>query len=466
MARYYLAIDIGASGGRHILGHVEQGKLVLEEAYRFPNGPVKKDGSLIWDDDSIFREIVTGLKKCGEAGKIPVSVGIDTWGVDYALTDPGGGLIKPVYAYRDSRTEPFFSLPVPFERLYEITGVAHQPFNTIYQVRADKAAGRLDRAENLFLLPEYFSCRLTGNLSGKTCTEYTHASTSGLLDARKKDWSLEILQALGLPQRLFRPVREPPYEAGGLSGDLQKETGFNTRVVLVAAHDTASAVATVDPGALYISSGTWSLLGVTGDPVLSRAACEAGYTNEGAHDGRIRLLKNIMGLWIIQSVRHELNDAYSFAALEAMARETGLKAPQGWTFDVNLPRFFAPSSMIAEIKGEYEATGQKVPETPGELAYCVYTSLANCYKIAIRDLETITGKTYPSVAVIGGGSKDGYLNALTAAYTGKPVYAGPAEATAIGNILLQMKYAGDQAVQGGFAGLVRDSFDVKEYKGK
>jgi rhamnulokinase len=222
----------------------------------------------------------------------------------------------------------------------------------------------------------------------------------------------------------------------------------------------------VDSGALYISSGTWSLLGVTGAPVLSPEACEAGYTNEGAHDGRIRLLKNIMGLWVIQSVRHELNDKYSFAELEAMARETEQKAPQDWTIDVNLPRFFAPSSMISEIKDEYKRTGQKIPETPGELAYCVYTSLANCYKIAIRDLEKITGKNYPSVSVIGGGSKDGYLNALTAAYTGKPVYAGPAEATAIGNILLQMKQAGDQAVKDGFAGLVKNSFDVKEYKGK
>jgi rhamnulokinase len=466
MVDYYLAIDMGASGGRHILGHVEEGKLVLEEAHRFPNGPEKKDGSLIWDDDKIFREMVTGLKKCGQGGKIPVSLGIDTWGVDYALADREGQVIKPVYAYRDSRTEPFFKTAIPFERLYEITGISHQPFNTIYQVLADKAAGRLDKAEHLLALPEYFAYRLTGDLTSKAGSEYTHASTTGLLDARKKQWSEEVFQGLGLPMRLFKPVREPPYAVGELGKDLQNETGFTTKIVMIAGHDTASAVATVDGDSLYISSGTWSLLGVKGSPVVSAAACEAGYTNEGAHDGRIRLLKNIMGLWVIQSVRHELNDKYSFAELESMARETEKTAAPGWVIDVNLPRFFAPVSMITEIKDEYRRMGQKVPETPGELAYCVYTSLATCYKTAIEDLEKITGKKYPSISIIGGGSKDGYLNALTAEYTGKPVYAGPAEATAIGNILLQMRQAGDPAVKDGFVDLVKKSFDIKEVKGK
>jgi rhamnulokinase len=464
MVQYYLAIDMGASGGRHILGHVEGGKLVLEEIHRFPNGPVKQGGALVWDDDAIFREMAAGLKKCGQAGKKPVSVGIDTWGVDYALVDSRGECIKPVYAYRDARTEPFLKTAIPYEELFKTTGIAIQPFNTIYQILADKAAGRLDKAAGMLQLPEYFSHRLTGNLGNKEYNEYTMASTTGLLDARKKAWAEDVFTGLGLPLGLFKPVREPPYDVGGLSGDLQKEAGFDTAVVMVASHDTASAVATVAEGALYISSGTWSLLGVTGEPVLTDAARLAGYTNEGAHNGKIRFLKNIMGLWIIQSVRHELNDAYSFAELEAMAREMAKTAGPGWTVDVNLPQFLAPPSMIEALKAEYCRTGQKVPEAPGELAYCVYASLAECYRTAIADLETITGRKYPAISIIGGGSKDGYLNALTAEYTGKSVFAGPAEATAIGNILLQMRRAGDPAVKDGFIDLVRNSFNIKEVK--
>jgi rhamnulokinase len=460
---YYLAIDMGASGGRHILGHVEQGKIILEEMYRFANGPIKEGNSLVWDDDLLFGEIVKGLKKCGDAGKNPVSIGIDTWGVDYALVDKQGEVIKPVYAYRDSRTGPFFDKAGPAEERYKITGIAHQPFNTIYQVLADKNAGRLDRAEELFLLPEYFSYRLTGKLSGKTYTEYTNASTSGLLDAAAKTWSGKILEDLGLPQKLFKPAKIPPFDIGNLSEALQKETGVNSGIVMIAGHDTASAVATVDADALYISSGTWSLLGVSGAPVLTEEARLAGYTNEGAHNGRIRFLKNIMGLWVIQSVRHNLKDAYSFAELEALAKEAGKSAPKHWEVDVNLPRFFAPDSMIDEIKDEFKKTGQKIPETPGELAYCVYHSLAACYKTAIADLERITGKKYSSISIIGGGSKDAYLNTLTAEYTGKPVFAGPTEATAIGNILLQMQQNGESAVQNGFVNLVRNSFDIKSH---
>ena len=473
MADYYLAIDLGASGGRHILGHVEDGKLLLEEVHRFSNAPLRQDGSLVWDTDRISGEIAAGLEKCagliksGPAGAgVLRSVAIDTWGVDYALVDKAGETIKPVYAYRDSRTEAFFKTAVPYEELYRTTGIAFQPFNTIYQVLADRAAGRLEKAEYMFQLPEYFSQRLTGNLRNKEYNEYTMASTTALVDAAKKVWAEEIFRKLDLPLRLFKPLREPPYDIGCLSAELRERIGFNARVVMIASHDTASAVATVAEGSLYISSGTWSLLGVVGEPVLGDAAREAGYTNEGAHNGHIRFLKNIMGLWVIQQVRHDLGDAYSFAELENMAREAEKTAPEDWAVDINLPRFFAPSSMIAEIKDEYKNQGKKIPESPGELAFAVYTSLAQCYKTAILDLEKITGKKYPAISVIGGGSKDGYLNALTARYTGKTVYAGPAEATAAGNILLQMRAAGDPAVKDGFTELVKRSFDIKEYKGR
>ena len=472
MADYYLAIDFGASGGRHILGHVDGGKLVLKEVNRFSHTPEKRPDlgfgdSLIWDSGTMLKEISLGLEKCAALlnGGTLKSVGIDTWGVDYALVDKNGKLIEPVYAYRDLRTEPFHKTVIPFEELYKITGIAFLPFNTIYQLLADKAQGRLEKAEYMLQLPEYFSHYLTGNFCNKEYNEYTMASTTGLLDAAKKVWPKEVFDKLGLPMDLFKPVREPPYDIGCLSEELQKKLGFNTRVVMVASHDTASAVATVKEDSLYISSGTWSLLGVTGEPLLSEAARKASYTNEGAHNGRIRILKNIMGLWVIQSVRRELNDAYSFAELESMAVEFEKKAPLDWAIDLNLPRFFSPQSMITEIKDEYAARGKKVPEGPAELAFAVYTSLANCYKQAILDLEKITGKTYPSISIIGGGSKDAYLNSLTARYTGKTVYAGPSEATSSGNLLLQMKAAGDPAVKDGFADLVSKSFDVKEFKG-
>ena len=461
---YYLAIDFGASGGRHILASVENGKLILEEVHRFSHVPQKLGDSLIWDDEEMFAQIVEGLKKCGQMGKIPCSVGIDTWGVDYALVDKQGVVIKPVYAYRDSRTEPFINTAIPFEELYKITGIASQPFNTIYQILADKAAGRIDKAEYMFQLPEYFSARLTGKLTTKDHNEYTMASTSGLLDAKEKAWSKYIFDKLDLPLRLFKPVREPPYDVGEFCQEIQKVVGFKSRVIMIASHDTASAVTLTAEDTLYISSGTWSLLGVVGAPILSDQARKAGYTNEGASNGKIRFLKNIMGLWIIQSVRHELDSKYSYAELEKMAKETEKNVAGKWAVDVNLPQFFSPSSMITELKEEYKRTGQKVPETPGELAYCVYSSLAQCYKIAIDDLEKITGKKYPSISIIGGGSKDDYLNNLTALYTGKPVYAGPVEATSTGNILLQMKQMGDPAVKDGFGELIKNSFDIKEIK--
>jgi len=470
MKDFYLAIDLGASGGRHILSYVEDEKLCLQEVYRFSNAFVKKDNSLLWDTDLIYKEIIAGLKACSRWIKekhpdgVLRSIGIDTWGVDYVLLDKDGNIIKPVFAYRDSRTEAFLNTSMSFEDRYRITGIANQPFNTIYQLLADKASLRLDKAEHILQLPEYFSQLLTGNLVGKQYSEYTMASTTALLDAKKKVWAEEIFNKLGIPLKIMKPVREPPYGIGTLSEESRNSIGMNTNVVMVASHDTASAVATVKKDSLYISSGTWSLLGVTGDPVLNDEARKAGYTNEGAHNGSIRFLKNIMGLWVIQSVRHELKDAYSFAELENMAKETEKTAPKDWAIDLNLPQFLAPESMIGEIKNEYRKLGKKVPESPAELAFSVYTSLAQCYKTAIDDLEKITGKKYPSISIIGGGSKDAYLNTLTAKYTGKTVFAGPSEATAVGNILLQLQAAGDPAVKDGFAKLVEKSFDIKEFK--
>jgi rhamnulokinase len=472
-AAYYLAIDVGASNGRHILGCLRGGKLVLEEIHRFSNGPQQRGASLCWDLEQLFRDLVEGIKKCAALGKIPRSIGIDTWGCDYAVLDKTGGLIEPVYCYRDPRTGKFINNPpLPFPELYRITGVANQPFNTLYQLLADR--DRLEKAEHLFFISEYFSFRLAGKLTEKGETEYTQASTSMLMDAQRREWACSLIERLDLPRPLFKPLRVPPYDIGDLSRELQREAGFNARVVMIGGHDTASAVSVAGGDELYISSGTWSLLGIQGRAFINDEAREAGYTNEGTCTGGTRFLKNIMGLWILQRLRQEYAGAYSFAALEEMARRAAddpalgpRDADDGTAslVDVHRPVFMSPPSMIEALRDECRRQKRRIPEGPGELAWCVYRSLAQSYKNAVADLKRITGSAYGDLSIIGGGSKDRFLNTLTAEYTGKRVFAGPVEAAAAGNILQQMRHAGDPAVKNGFRELVKRSFDIGEIGG-
>jgi rhamnulokinase len=441
----YLAIDLGASGGRHILAHRENNELVFEEVHRFPNSLVKQGNSLCWDADNLLTEIIAGLKKCGDRGIAPRSIGIDTWGVDYALLDRDGKELYPCYAYRDDRSHAYVARAeqrIPFEKLYAITGIAKMPFNTIYQLLCDKENGRLDAASFFLMLPDYFSYKLTGKIAGLSA-EYTNATTTGLVNARSRDWALDLINELELPAHLFRSVREPPYLAGNLSEAVQKECGFNAEVVIIAGHDTASAVSLVPEDALYISSGTWSLLGAQTAPFLTPEAREKNWTNEGALNRNVRFLKNIMGMWILQNVRHELGDIHSYIDLENAALETG-KAfsldDDNFIVDVNGDDFLNPPSMINAIKNELSKSGKRLPETAGELSYCVHKSLALVYKKEIQNLESIAGKKWEAINIIGGGSKNKYLNSLTEYFTGKKVIPGPAEATAMGNILLQEKY--------------------------
>jgi rhamnulokinase len=442
---FYLAIDLGASGGRHILAHRENGELIFEEVHRFPNNPVKRGGSLCWDTGSLLAEIIAGLKKCGERGIAPRSIGIDTWGVDYVLLDKDGKELYPCYAYRDDRTLPYMARVeqrIPFEKLYGITGIAKLSFNTIYQLMCEKESGRLDTAASFLMLPDYFSYKLTGKLAGLGI-EYTNATTTGLVNARSRSWAFDLINELEFPAHLFRPVQEPPYLAGNLSEAVQKECGFNAEVVMIAGHDTASAVSVVPEDALYISSGTWSLLGAQTTPFLTAEAREKNWTNEGALNGNIRFLKNIMGMWVLQNVRHELGDIHSFIDLENAALETG-KAfsldDEHFIADVNGDSFLNPPSMIDAIKNDLSKSGKRLPEGAGELSYCVHKSLALVYKKEIQNIESITGKKWDAINIIGGGSKNKYLNSITEYYTGKKVITGPVEATAMGNILLQEKY--------------------------
>ena len=476
---YYLAIDIGASSGRHILGHVENGKMVLEEMYRFDNLQVHRNGHDCWDMDNLWNGIVGGLKACSAAGKIPVTIGIDTWGVDYVLMDENDEVLGDAVAYRDSRNEGMDEVVAKFispEALYARTGIQKQPFNTIYQLMAQKleCPEQVAKAKRLLMVPEYLNFLLTGVKK----SEYTIASTGSLLDAHKKDWDRELIEMLGLPVEIFGQLHMPGTMVGELLPQIQAEVGYNAAVILVAAHDTGSAFLAVpaqDDNAVYLSSGTWSLLGVENEvAITTEESRQANFTNEGGAWYRYRYLSNIMGLWMIQSVRRELNGV-SYVAGKDNRVATGKKwsfpdliaeaeKEEGFTavVDVNAPCFLAPESMIQAIKDECARLAQPIPETVGQIMQCVYTSLSRCYRDAIRALEGLTGKRYTSINIVGGGCQDGYLNRRTAQATGLTVYAGPVEGTAIGNLLVQMIEAKEYENLQAARNAIRASFEIKE----
>ena len=438
--RKYLAVDIGASSGRHMLGWVENGVMKLLEVYRFKNGYSKKDGHDCWDIDNLYKEILQGLKVCKEMGHQPVSMGIDTWGVDFVLIDSDGNRITDAVAYRDKRTagmDKKLEESLSFERLYEITGIQKQIYNSIYQLlwMSENEKDKLEKADRLLFIPDYLNYLLTG----KAVNEYTISTTSAMISAGDKTWNEKILELLGIKKPLFGEPVMPGNSLGGFKEETIKETGFDCEVVLPASHDTGSAFLAVpakDENSVFISSGTWSLLGIEQmQPNITEKGMLANFTNEGGYNGRYRYLKNIMGLWMIQSIRRNYGEKYSFAQLESMAREcSGFDS----LVDVNSQRFLAPDNMLEEVQRACKESGQKVPQTPGEVVQCVYKSLAKYYKTAIDELEEITGRKFTTINIVGGGSKDGYLNELTAKETGLPVYAGPTEGTALGNLMVQM----------------------------
>lgn len=447
MKQYYLAVDIGASSGRHMLSWVEDGKIHMEEIYRFSNGMEKKNGHLCWDYEKLFQDILAGLKKCKELGKLPVSMGIDTWGVDYVLLDASGQVLGNTYAYRDSRTEGMdevVSQVISPQELYARTGIQKQMFNTIYQLTAlkEQEPELLERAKLFLMVPDYLNYLLTGVAK----SEYTEATTAQLVNPDTKDWDYELLERLGIRTDIFVPLTTAGTLVGALKKEVAEAIGFDLEVLQTASHDTASAVMAVPSmgkETVYISSGTWSLMGVESMEANCSEACRtANFTNEGGYEYRYRFLKNIMGLWMIQSVRHEYEDRYSFAELCTLAEEAKDFPSR---VDVNDDCFFAPESMTEAIKLSCEKTGQPVPETPGEVAAVVYQSLADSYGQTVREIEAITGKTYEAINIVGGGANADYLSRLTENSTGKPVYAGPTEATAIGNLTAQMLKAGAYA---------------------
>lgn len=476
---YYLAIDIGASSGRHILGHVENGKILLEEVFRFDNKQVRRNGHDCWDMENLWSGILGGLKACKKAGKIPETIGIDTWAVDFVLLDADGNLIGDAVAYRDSRTEGadkiVESVISPAE-LYARTGIQKQMFNTIYQLTALRREHpeQLEKAASLLMIPDYFHFLLTGVKK----QEYTNATSTNLVNARAKTWDTDIIRKLGFPEKLFGELSMPGTVVGELTPEIQKQIGFNATVILPATHDTGSAFLAVpakDDNAVYLSSGTWSLLGVeNSEPVTTEDSRLQNFTNEGGAWYRFRYLKNIMGLWMIQSIRRELNGTayvagrvsrhadgkqWSFPDLIDAARNA-----QDFTstVDVNDDSFLAPDSMIDAVKQFCEKSGQAVPETVGEIMQCVYLSLSMCYAEAVKTLIRLTGKTYTSINIVGGGCQDMYLNEMSAVTTGLPVYAGPVEGTAIGNLIVQMISGGEFESLQQARDAVRESFEIRE----
>lgn len=454
--KYCLAIDIGASSGRHILGRLDNGVLTMEEVYRFENNIKKEGNALVWDTEDLFSHILEGLKECGKRGTIPETVAIDTWGVDYVLLDEACNILSPVYCYRDSRTETAVTQVhgiISPEELYRLTGIQKQSFNTIYQLYCDKQSGKLNHAKHCLMMPAYFSYRLCGVMAN----EYTNLTTTGMVNAKQHTIDQDIADALGINPQLFGTVKTPGSVLGEFTDEIKQKVGFSSTVMFCPSHDTASAVAAcpLKEHDIYISSGTWSLIGEElENPVLTDDARSANFTNEGGVEYRFRFLKNYMGMWLLQNIRKNLNKRLSYDEMMQLAEECGAYS----YIDVNAKEFLAPESMIDAIR-----TYLKKPEMPlGEVLNSVYHSLAKSYQDAVSEVEQVTGIQADTIHIVGGGCQDAYLNRLTAIYTKKKVTAGPVEATAIGNMIAQY-YAPDKGYSlERLREIVANSFAVEE----
>ena len=419
--RYYLAIDIGASSGRHIVGWQENGGIRTEEVYRFPNGMKETEGHLVWDLEALVGEIRAGTEEALKRYPDIVSMSVDTWGVDYVLMK-GEKEILPCYAYRDSRTAaaiPEVHRLMPFEELYRRTGIQHQPFNTVYQLYADKTAGRLETADGFLPMPSYLMYRLCG----AKAHEFTEATTGGMVSAQTGEYDEQIIEALGFPRRLFPKICQPGTVIGAYRG---------MKVVLCATHDTASAVEAIpmEDHDLFLSSGTWSLLGMKIPHALTdRKSLEADYSNEGGVGCRL-YLKNIIGMWLVNRLREELCPGKPWNEITAEAEKDGFEG----LVDAEDPDFLAPDSM----KAAFDAKLAEKPQSAAGYFRCAYRSLADTYGRAVRTMEESTGIRCRKLYIVGGGAKNGYLNRLTEETTGKQVTALPVEATAAGNIKVQI----------------------------
>ena len=419
--KYALAIDIGASSGRHVVGWLENGEIQTAEVYRFPNGVTEQEGHLVWDIASLLRHVRTGVAEAKRRFPDVATLSIDTWGVDYVLLK-GDEEVLPVYAYRDGRTEdviPRVHMRMPFPELYRHTGCQFQPFNSLYQLCDDQRRGRLAGVTDFLMIPEY----LMYKLCGVKAKEFTNATTTGMIDANTLEFDREIIDRMGLPAHLFPKLRQPGEVIGEYEG---------LQVMLCATHDTGSAVEGIpmEGESLYISSGTWSLLGVkTPRPITDAGSEKANYSNEGGV-GYNRYQKNIMGMWLVNELRRDLCPGADFNWIVQEAARSSFDG----TVNADAPEFLAPRSMKSAFDGALRTSGLAV----GDYFHCAYRSLALRYRQAIEELEANTGRTYDRLYIVGGGAKNAFLNRLTEEATGKQVVALPIEATAIGNLKIQL----------------------------
>ncbi|WP_368297514.1 rhamnulokinase [Cytobacillus firmus] len=464
MGKLSLAVDIGASSGRLIAGHLEEGVLKLQEIYRFENKIIQRNNQYCWDVDTLFTEIKKGIHQCGKLGLKPDSIGIDTWAIDFVLLDENDQPLTDAVSYRDPRTagmmEEVFK-KIGKEELYLETGIQFLSFNTIFQLEALKRNRPeiLDRAKTFLMIPDYFNYLLTG----KKSNEYTNATTTQLVNAFTKDWDGEILGKLGINKEMFQEIMPPRTVLGNLKDKLVSEFGFDLDVILPATHDTGSAVMAVPEveNTIYISSGTWSLIGVENRfPICVPKARQYNYTNEGGVDYRYRFLKNIMGLWMIQEVKRNYGDQYSFSELVELARKA---TDFNTVINVDDGRFLKPENMITEIQEYCTEKNLPLPETPGEIAKCIFISLAESYQNAVLEIEEIFEQKFKTINVIGGGCQNEYLNQLIADRTGKEVLAGPSEATAIGNLASQLMSLGDIGELKEARTIIKRSFELKKF---
>lgn len=468
----FLAFDFGASSGRAMLATFDGKKITLEEKHRFSNDPVNINGNLHWDVLRLFFEIKQGILKCANSGDRDIDcIGIDTWGVDYGLLDKDDKLLGNPYHYRDTRTEGMYDKAfalVPKEEIFKQTGIAFNWFNTIYQLLSSRLSGdvTLDNAKTLLFMPDLFNFFLTGVKK----TEYTEASTSQMFDSAKHEWAYDLLKKLNIPTDILTDVIYPGEIVGNIKPELAEELGIaQIPVVAVASHDTGSAVASVPvvdkKDFIYISSGTWSLMGVELDkPNISDGALEYNFTNEGGVNKSIRFLKNIMGLWLIQESKRQWAREGEELSFDELERQANAAAPFESLINPDDDSFQTPGNMPRRIREYCMKTGQKVPETKGEIVRCIAQSLGFRYRYTIEGMEKVTGQKYNVVNIVGGGIKDKMICQFTANATKRAVHAGPVEATSIGNVLVQAMAMGAIKDLNEGRAAVRNSFDITVYE--
>jgi rhamnulokinase len=463
------AVDLGATSGRVMLGHLGPDQLSVEEVHRFPNDPVLITDGLHWSILELYRNVLVGLRKAIGAQPDLAGIGIDSWAVDYGLLS-GDGLINNPFHYRDERTARGVALVhkiADHATLYATNGLQFQPFNSVYQLAVDHEAGIVDDTTRMLMIPDLLGFWLTG----EKVVERTNASTTGLLDIMTGSWNATLIDKLSLPRSLFPPLVDPGSRIGSLSDKVREEVGGSQalNVIAVGSHDTASAVVGVpmtEPGAAYVSSGTWSLVGVELDrPVLTEDSREANFTNEGGVDGKIRYLRNVMGMWLLsESIRTWQREGQSVELTSVLEQAAAITTPVP-IFDANHPSLLPPGDMPKRIAALFAEAGVTAPDSPAVLCRSILESLAEAYAIAIDDAERLSGKKINTVHIVGGGSQNTLLCQLTANRTGRRVLAGPVEATAVGNVLIQGRAAG--LVQGDLAelrALVAKTFPPAEYQ--